>query len=127
MKHHLSTRIARHLLTLLTAASLVLSLPARPPKSTLATSPLATSSTSSVSPNIMYMLDDSGSMDWDYMPDAASNFNGKYGFNSSQCNGVAYNPAITYMPPVNSSGTSYPNSSFTNAPNDGFAGGASSG
>ncbi len=115
MKHQLSTRIVRQFLALLIAASPALTLPALAGQVALATSPLATSSTSSVSPNIMYMLDDSGSMDWDYMPDTAANFAGKYGFNSSQCNGVAYNPAITYLPPVDSSGTSYPNASFTDA------------
>lgn len=35
----------------------------------LATAPLATSATSVVKPNIMYILDDSGSMDWDFTPD----------------------------------------------------------
>ncbi len=125
MKHHLSTQIVRHLLTLLIGAGMVLSLPALAAQVALATSPLATSSTSSVAPNIMFMLDDSGSMDWDYMPDAVAqtpgpNFLGAYGFNSSQCNGVAYNPKIAYTPPVYSNGTSYPNSSFTAALNDGY-------
>lgn len=36
---------------------------------TLATSPLAAATTSSVRPNLMYVLDDSGSMSWDYTPD----------------------------------------------------------
>ncbi|HEY6897195.1 MAG TPA: PilC/PilY family type IV pilus protein [Rhodocyclaceae bacterium] len=36
---------------------------------TLATSPLAATTTSTVRPNLMYVLDDSGSMDWDYAPD----------------------------------------------------------
>lgn len=129
MKHYLFTPIVRHLLTSLIGASLVLSLPAPAAQVALATAPLATSSSSSVAPNIMFMLDDSGSMDWDYMPDNSKNFNnlnttsnvGKYGFNSSQCNGVAYNPKITYVPPVNSTGTSYPNSSFTAAWDDGYA------
>jgi type IV pilus assembly protein PilY1 len=127
MKQQLSTRFVRQFLALLIAASPALTLPAQAGQVALATSPLATSSTSSVAPNIMYMLDDSGSMDWDYMPDTAKNFAGKYGFNSSQCNGVAYNPSITYLPPVDSSGTSYPNSSFTAAVNDGFAGATASG
>jgi Tfp pilus tip-associated adhesin PilY1 len=86
----------------------------------LATSPLTQSVTSDVMPNLMFVLDDSGSMDWDYMPDQAQNFSGSYGFNSSQCNGTYYNPAITYTPPLKSDGTSYPNSSFTAAIRDGF-------
>ena len=36
---------------------------------TLATSPLAATTTSVVRPNLMYVLDDSGSMNWDYTPD----------------------------------------------------------
>ncbi|MCK9388814.1 MAG: PilC/PilY family type IV pilus protein [Sulfuritalea sp.] len=36
---------------------------------TLATTPLAASTTSVVRPNLMYVLDDSGSMAWDYTPD----------------------------------------------------------
>ncbi len=86
--------------------------------------PLATSSSTSVEPNIMFMLDDSGSMDWDYMPDDALNFKGKFGFNSSQCNGVYYNPSISYSAPIKSDGTFYPNSSFTAAPRNGYSTGS---
>ena len=70
----------------------------------LSSSPLQTATTTAVLPNVMFMLDDSGSMAWDYMPDPAANFSGKYGFNSSQCNGMAYNPNINYTPPVTSTG-----------------------
>jgi len=35
----------------------------------IATSPLVTSSTTAVLPNLMFVLDDSGSMDWDFLPD----------------------------------------------------------
>lgn len=73
-----------------------------------------------VKPNIMLILDDSGSMDWTYMPDEANNFGGRYGYSSNQCNGVYYNPNTTYTPPVDASGTSYSNQSFTSAANDGF-------
>ncbi len=121
MKNHLNAHgISRHLLNLALAASLALPLPSLAASVTLASSPLANSSTSTVSPNMMFMLDDSGSMNWDYMPDDAKNFSGYYGFESPHCNGVYYNPAFTYVPPVTSTGTSYPNSSFTNAWNDGY-------
>jgi hypothetical protein len=86
----------------------------------LATSPLTQSVTTDVLPNLMFVLDDSGSMDWDYMPDAARNFSGNYGFNSSQCNGVYYNPAITYNVPKKSDGTNYPQADFSAALRDGF-------
>ena len=106
------------------AASLALPFASLAASVALATSPLATSTTSTVLPNLMFMLDDSGSMDWDYMPDDAKNFAGKYGFNSSHCNGVYYNPNITYTPPVDSDGVSYANSSFSAAWKDGYSTGA---
>jgi type IV pilus assembly protein PilY1 len=73
-----------------------------------------------VKPNVMFIMDDSGSMDWAYMPDEANNFNARYGYASSHCNGVYYNPAVTYTPPVNAAGVSYPNQSFTAAAIDGY-------
>jgi type IV pilus assembly protein PilY1 len=100
--------------------SLALPMNSQAASTTLATSPLATSTTSSVLPNLMFVLDDSGSMDWDYMPDFARNFRGKYGFNTSHCNGVYYNPNITYSPPVDSSGVSYANTASSSYLNNTF-------
>ena len=116
----LTSSTLRHLCALALAAGLAHPLPSPAALLSLATAPLATSTTSTVLPNLMFMLDDSGSMDWDYMPDDAKNFAGKYGFNASHCNGVYYNPNITYNPPLYSNGTSYPNSSFTSAWRDGY-------
>ena len=88
----------------------------------LETEPMVTTTTATVLPNIFLMMDDSGSMAWDYMPDNAGNFGAnQYGAASYQCNGVFYNPSITYLPPVNSNGTSFANASFTAAWVDGFA------
>ncbi len=116
---------ARHLFfKLALTLSLALPFPALANSVTLASSPLANSSSTTVQPNMMFMLDDSGSMAWDYMPDDALNFNVGYGFNTNHCNGVYYNPAITYIPPVTSTGTSYPNASFTAAWKDGYNTGA---
>lgn len=88
----------------------------------LATAPMATSTTTTVKPNLMFVLDDSGSMSWDYMPDNAKNFAGKYGFNSSQCNGTYYNPNIVYPPPVNATGgpLNATATTFTAAYKDGY-------
>jgi len=74
-----------------------------------------------VKPNILFVLDDSGSMDWDFLPDWAKlnqpsstidytiNYTKvpDYLFKNPAFNGVAYNPAVTYSPPVTftSSGT----------------------
>lgn len=88
----------------------------------LASAPLASTSSSVVRPNILFTLDDSGSMDWDYLPDYAggrtysggsanhckvSNTcgNGETPFRTNEYNGMAYNPRITYQLPVNADGT----------------------
>ncbi|MGQ0579664.1 MAG: hypothetical protein ACT4PQ_12260, partial [Betaproteobacteria bacterium] len=47
--------------------------PARAEITDLADVPLATSPSDAVLPNLMYILDDSGSMMWDYMPDNVDN------------------------------------------------------
>lgn len=88
-----------------------------------------------VPPNLVLMLDDSGSMAWDYMPDwdDLAN-NGVYGTRNSGINYVYYNPTATYIPPPKataasgvtdtawqSDGTWYPNSpSMIAAYRDGF-------
>jgi type IV pilus assembly protein PilY1 len=103
-------------------------------------------STTDIKPNIMMVLDDSGSMGWDYLPDWANdrpanyqsvssgNFgdtwsNGsphvpnlpQYLYFNANFNGVAYNPAVTYSPPVmfKSDGTkdtaAYPSMTGTSA------------
>ncbi len=102
----------------------------------ISTVPLPTYSAPSstdVKPNIFYVLDDSGSMAWDFMPDwacgsqtyddsgcssigqtASSANTNEYWFRNSGYNGIYYNPAVSYVPPVavNSSGvtvtTTYP-------------------
>ncbi|GAB3645820.1 hypothetical protein GCM10028813_04490 [Ramlibacter alkalitolerans] len=77
-----------------------------------------------IKPNILMVLDDSGSMDWDYLPDWANDRPGNYAsntllplhpttmsngdamglpsylFRNPAFNGVAYNPAVRYQPPV---------------------------
>ena len=90
----------------------------------LAAVPLVSSSTTAVLPNLMFVLDDSGSMGWSYMPDTANNFAQNYGYSSSQCNGVYYDPAVTYTPPVDSNGASFANASFTGAWTNGYNTGA---
>ena len=70
----------------------------------IANAPLFTSSSDAVKPNIMFILDDSGSMASAYLPDEANFSTTKYGKLASQCNGVAYNPSITYALPVDSTG-----------------------
>lgn len=114
-------------LLLLSALALTLTVQAAP--TDLSTVPLSTyfaPSSVDVKPNIMFVLDDSGSMDWDAMPDQATwfesynagyrplnydrNINGgmpPYMRYNSAFNGIAYNPAVRYQPPIkyNANGT----------------------
>jgi type IV pilus assembly protein PilY1 len=83
--------------------------------------PLATTSSVVAKPNIMFILDNSGSMRSDYMPDDMDD-SARYGFWSPQCNGLAYDSSATvsYPPPVKADGSSYPNANFNAAALDGF-------
>ncbi|MCZ2414241.1 MAG: hypothetical protein LC136_08315 [Burkholderiales bacterium] len=91
----------------------------------LADKPLASGTSGEVKPNVMIIFDDSGSMGWTHLPDHVRDLRGKVGYRSAQCNGIYYNPAITYAPPVRADGTNYPDVAFTNAPYDGFDPGSS--
>lgn len=79
-----------------------------------------TAATDAVKPNVMFVLDDSGSMGWRAMPDEAFDFNNRKGEIASQCNGVFYNPTVTYLPPKRADGSDFPDSTWPNAPVDGF-------
>lgn len=129
MKPYPENRSTRRLLwlSLLLAAGLVLPLRALAGAVALASSPLATSTTSTVKPNIMFILDNSGSMNWDHMPDDASDGGssvpfsfGYYGLRSNQCNQVYYDPTFTYTAPIKADATSYANASFSGAWTNGF-------
>ncbi|RAP56312.1 PilC/PilY family type IV pilus protein [Oleiagrimonas sp. MCCC 1A03011] len=75
-----------------------------------------------LAPNVVLMLDDSGSMAWDYMPDwnylADTSADGvRY----SGVNGTYYNPNVVYSPPPTADGSFYPDSpGLGNAYYDGF-------
>lgn len=89
----------------------------------LADNPLASSSSTQVKPNILFTLDDSGSMGWEYMPDDVGSHTNTVGFHNNQCNLVYYNPAITYVVPKTSTGSNVNAATpavFTAAYNDGF-------
>lgn len=70
-----------------------------------------------VDPNIVVTLDDSGSMRWSVVPDALvdTNLDTTRRLRSSTFNALYYNPLVTYLPPKNAAGVSYPNANFTAA------------
>jgi len=118
------------------AAAIVVATAARAGALTIANEPLGTA-TSSIKPNVMFILDTSGSMGWDYMPDyvpdryspsasTASCFDvgddssgtitgnpdpcqvGDPPYMSPDLNTIYYNPSIYYRPAVNYDGTAMP-------------------
>ena len=92
----------------------------------LGTAPLVSATTGDVLPNLMYILDNSGSMAWDYMPDLVNDSNkcksianqsaigslftagcsfGDPPYMTKEFNSIYYNPDITYSPGLNSDGS----------------------
>ncbi|MEX6501655.1 pilus assembly protein [Pseudomonas zhanjiangensis] len=104
-----------------------------------------------VEPNILFLLDDSGSMDWGFMPDelrpsyldeskrppssSGCNDRGSYAGTytyfcteaghrylvSSKLNTIYYNPDVSYLPPLKADGTRYANAVFSSAYLNGYA------
>ena len=114
----------------------------------LASAPLGTASSATVLPNLMFILDDSGSMNWDYMPDnvyelangtavnnckqcssgSCSNYDtqcrpGDPPYYAAQFNEIYYNPQITYKPGVDHEGASLGNQTASSANNDPYRSG----
>jgi type IV pilus assembly protein PilY1 len=69
-------------------------------------------------PNIMFTLDNSGSMRATSMPDGIDL--ARLNFRNDLCNRIYYNPAIFYTPPVKADGTLFPSAKFDATPYDGF-------
>ncbi|AXQ28958.1 hypothetical protein D0B54_09780 [Solimonas sp. K1W22B-7] len=144
------------------AAGLMLGLSSAASATDIADSPLITSPSDSVLPNLLFILDDSGSMLLDGLPDHVFNAHckgtdGNYttdcctntnaggstpcwrdddtGYSASspftyrgypplmanEFNTIYYSPTITYTPPKNADGTSYPSyTTWTSVPNDAY-------
>lgn len=76
----------------------------------LSPQPISGATSVPISPNIMFVLDDSLSMSWTFLPDWAGGSNNSdqtqwfaptlWQSHNSGFNGIYYNPAITYAPPV---------------------------
>jgi type IV pilus assembly protein PilY1 len=77
--------------------------------------------TASLDPNIMFIIDDSGSMNLSFLPDSLCNLGSTKRVKSSTINGLAYNPNTTYKPPVDANNVSLGDSPFTAAWQDGYA------
>ncbi len=107
----------------------------------VAQAPLGTAPTVTVLPNLMFILDDSGSMARDHMPDQVNDANTAKSCTSTSCNVVGttnqagfppyyaaefntvyYNPQIRYKPGVDSTGASLGNANPNNALDDPYSG-----
>lgn len=76
--------------------------------------------TISVKPNVMFTLDNSGSMAWAFAPMWVDDQWGRNCTTAHTFNNLYYNPANDYFPPVRADGTRYPNASYTAAWRDGY-------
>src|SRR5262245_11493723 len=124
MKTSLKTSLIRSLVYVLTWCIAVQ--PAHAALVTISSTPLATAGGSNVLPNLLFTLDASGSMDWDFMPDYLEYKDGGerqcmtrsdgntdcrsgdpiWNAGGSQgANGVAYDPNINYRPGLKADGT----------------------
>lgn len=77
-----------------------------------------------VPPNLMFILDDSGSMDWSYIPDSLHSSSPSQRttkrVKSGTYNVQYYSPDVEYVLPVDHEGNPLPAPSFTNAWTDGY-------
>ena len=91
---------------------------------TIPTTPLATGT--ALPPNIFVLVDDSGSMGWNFMPGAdntqfenqVSGPTNNIKYLSAAINGLAYNPTITYYPGQQYDHSSWPSMTGLNAVKD---------
>lgn len=90
----------------------------------LADRPLASTTNGTlVRANLMFVLDDSGSMSDNYLPDDAPT--GDVCFGWVGANKIFYDPNRSYPAPLKSNGTSMTDATFTAAWNDGYKSGSS--
>src|ERR1035441_2050911 len=84
--------------------------------------PIISTTASQVKPNIMLLVDASGSMGRTHMPDEVETLTGptSVGYKNWLCNAVYYNPAQAYTLPKKFDGSFFTAPNFTNAPYAGF-------
>ena len=103
------------------AMSLIVS-PALADLTDISNDPMSSAKTVLAKPNIMLLMDTSGSMGWGHMPDEVESVTKltSVGYKNSSCNVLYYNPSTTYELPMKADGTRWPTPSFTAAPYDVF-------
>jgi Tfp pilus tip-associated adhesin PilY1 len=122
---HVQPSIASHSRALSRAAvavALAIASSSQAAPTDISNNPIASSTSAAVKPNIMLLMDASGSMARTHMPDELETTAGptSIGYKSSQCNVLYYNPAQVYTLPKRFDGTFFPAPAFGAAPYAGF-------
>jgi type IV pilus assembly protein PilY1 len=106
--------------------------PAKAAPTDIANVPLQTASSTQVKPNIMFILDNSTSMDLTFIPEGFDSGDNRLehddfvpGFRNHLCNTLYYDPDTPYALPVRQDGTPFPTPSFTSASINGYITGSS--
>ena len=95
---------------------------AAPMPTNIAQTPLIVTSSAQAKPNVMLLMDNSGSMGRTHMPDEAESVMGvkSIGYKSAQCNALYYSPTGTYLLPKTYDGNFFPQPAFNSAPYAGY-------
>src|SRR5947209_4908306 len=125
MKHAASLE-ARRVLAVAMAVLLAFGSSIRPAQAAptdISNIPLASTDSPAVKPNVMLLMDTSGSMAWGHMPDEVESVTGttSIGYKAAQCNVLYYNRNQTYSLPKLASGAFFTTPTFTAAPYSGYA------
>ncbi len=125
---HAATLASRLLGCGVAALALAIS-PVHAAQTDLASTPITSTNSAQVKPNIMLLMDTSDSMSFSHMPTEVEGLLGpistadpaaRVGYKNAQCNVLYYNPATTYLLPKNPDGSFFPTPSFTSARYDAF-------
>ena len=102
--------------------SSMISTPVLSAQTDISSSPITSTNAAQVKPNVMLLMDTSGSMGWGHMPDEveAQVGIGAIGYKAAQCNVLYYNRGQTYAIPKGADGLPFPTPSFSNARYDAF-------
>ena len=112
----------RALRSAVTALAIALMTVAHAAQTDISSTPILTTTAALVKPNVMLLMDTSGSMGRTHMPDEVETATRPHsiGYKSSQCNALYYNPAQIYLLPKDYLGAAFAEPSFTAAPYAGF-------
>jgi|KBSMisStaDraftv2_1062788.scaffolds.fasta_scaffold01648_6 Tfp pilus tip-associated adhesin PilY1 len=129
-KHKTSrTEAVGRLLGCSVAALVFVVSPLRAAQTDISSTPITSTNSAQVKPNIMLLMDTSDSMSFSHMPDeveavlgpiSTTDVAARVGYKSSQCNVLYYNPSTTYVLPKRADGSFFPTPSFNSAPYDAY-------